>query len=650
MSDERWNSETTDKQFTEPGSSVDDSHIGDVAAEVIDETNETSGTASNPYAEYADAGSATGNGTYHYENTSHEYYQGENYGSSMGGSSDGGSGGRGKGFLAVVLAIVFGVCIGAGFWGVHRYLGSTDVPAETAIAGAAENKDSAVSGEKNAEADTVTEDTQNAAGESGQKSEKDKASADADAAAQEQKNNAAAETQTTPAQQQNETAQQKEAVQQETTASAANTGIENEAGLIIADVETPETELTKVVDTVMPSIVSVYNDFTEEVQTFYGQTFTRQGESTGSGIIIGKTDTELLIVTNNHVVDGADHLRVLFIDQETCDAEIKGTNPSNDLAVIAVALSDIKSTTLDQIKVATLGNSDNLKIGEDVIAIGNALGYGQSVTTGIVSANNREISDETITGTFIQTDAAINPGNSGGALVNINGHVVGINSSKIGGNAVEGMGFAIPISRAIPIIEELMNRETLSKVEESERGTIGISGVTVTSDVAKAYNMPQGVYVAQIIENGGAAKSDLHEGDIITAIDGQTVSSMEELQKQLEYHRAGTEVTLTVQRQDGKGSYAETAVKVTLGTRASIENQGQQESQDDQSQQGGRYDQGRQDGQTEQDQQDGQTEQNQQGGQNGRNGYNDQSEQNGNIQGGQDPFSLFEQFGFPFGF
>ena len=650
MSDERWNSETTDNQFTQPGSSVDDSHIVDVAAEVIDETNETSGTASNPYAEYADAGSATGNGTYHYENTSHEYYQGENYGSSMGGSSDGGSGGRGKGFLAVVLAIVFGVCIGAGFWGVHRYLGSTDVPAETAIAGAAENKDSAVSGEKNAEADTVTEDTQNAAGESGQKSEKDKASADADAAAQEQMNNAAAETQTTPAQQQNETAQQKEAVQQETTASAANTGIENEAGLIIADAETPETELTKVVDTVMPSIVSVYNDFTEEVQTFYGQTFTRQGESTGSGIIIGKTDTELLIVTNNHVVDGADHLRVLFIDQETCDAEIKGTNPSNDLAVIAVALSDIKSTTLDQIKVATLGNSDNLKIGEDVIAIGNALGYGQSVTTGIVSANNREISDETITGTFIQTDAAINPGNSGGALVNINGHVIGINSSKIGGNAVEGMGFAIPISRAIPIIEELMNRETLSKVEESERGTIGISGVTVTSDVAKAYNMPQGVYVAQIIENGGAAKSDLHEGDIITAIDGQTVSSMEELQKQLEYHRAGTEVTLTVQRQDGKGSYAETAVKVTLGTRASIENQGQQESQDDQSQQGGRYDQGRQDGQTEQDQQDGQTEQDQQGGQNGRNGYNDQSEQNGNIQGGQDPFSLFEQFGFPFGF
>ena len=367
--------------------------------------------------------------------------------------------------------------------------------------------------------------------------------------------------------------------------------------MIIADSETPETELTKVVDKVMPSIVSVYNDFTEEVQNFYGQTFTRQGESTGSGIIIGKTDSELLIVTNNHVVEGADHLRVLFIDQETCDAEIKGTDPSNDLAVIAVSLSDIKDTTQNQIKVATLGNSDTLKIGEDVIAIGNALGYGQSVTTGIVSANNREINDDTITGTFIQTDAAINPGNSGGALVNINGYVIGINSSKIGGNAVEGMGFAIPISRAIPIIEELMSHETLSKVDESEQGTIGISGATVTSDVAKAYNMPQGVYVAQIIENGGAANSELREGDIITAIDGQTVTSMEELQKRLQYYKAGTEVTLTVQRQDGMGSYAEASVKVTLGTRESLENAN---TQNNQSQQGGQYQQG---GQPQQDEQ-----------------------------------------------
>ena len=418
-------------------------------------------------------------------------------------------------------------------------------------------------------------------------------------------------------------------VQQQASDKTESEGIKNEAGLIIADSETPDTELTKVVDKVMPSIVSVYNDFTEEVQNFYGQTFTRQGESTGSGIIIGKTDNELLIVTNNHVVEGADHLRVLFIDQETCDAEIKGTDPSNDLAVIAVSLSNIKDTTQNQIKVATLGNSDSLKIGEDVIAIGNALGYGQSVTTGIVSANNREINDDTITGTFIQTDAAINPGNSGGALVNINGYVIGINSSKIGGNAVEGMGFAIPISRAIPIIEELMSHKTLSKVDESEQGTIGISGATVTSDVAKAYNMPQGVYVAQIIENGGAANSELREGDIITAIDSQTVSSMEELQRRLQYYKAGTEVTLTVQRQDGKGSYAETAVKVTLGTRESLQNTNPQNNQP---QQGSQPQQGNQP---------------QQGGQNDQNGYNSQGESDATID--QDIADLFRQFGFSFG-
>ena len=340
-------------------------------------------------------------------------------------------------------------------------------------------------------------------------------------------------------------------------------------------------------------------------------------------------------MTNNHVVEGADNLRVLFIDQETCNAEIKGTDPSNDLAVIAVPLESIKDTTQGQIKVATLGNSDNLKIGEDVIAIGNALGYGQSVTTGIVSANNREISDETITGTFIQTDAAINPGNSGGALVNINGNVIGINSSKIGGDTVEGMGFAIPITRAIPIIEELMNRETLSKVDEAEQGTIGISGATVTSDVSKAYNMPVGVYVAQILENGGAAtsNSDLREGDIITAINGQSISSMEELQKMLQYYKAGTEVTLTVQRQDGQGSYAEAEVKVTLGTRASIENQQQNDQQNGQQQNG------------QQEQVDpNMPGQNGNNGQDSQNGYNEQSGE------GQGSYNPFEQFGFPFGY
>ena len=502
-----------------------------------------------------------------------------------------------------------GVCIGAGFWGVHRYLGNKGLTADAAITESADNKDSSLTGEKKQEAAVEDKQDDTAAAEQNEPAAKD--------AVPENK-------QETPA-----AAESADPVQQQASDKTESEGIKNEAGLIIADSETPDTELTKVVDKVMPSIVSVYNDFTEEVQNFYGQTFTRQGESTGSGIIIGKTDNELLIVTNNHVVEGADHLRVLFIDQETCDAEIKGTDPSNDLAVIAVSLSNIKDTTQNQIKVATLGNSDSLKIGEDVIAIGNALGYGQSVTTGIVSANNREINDDTITGTFIQTDAAINPGNSGGALVNINGYVIGINSSKIGGNAVEGMGFAIPISRAIPIIEELMSHKTLSKVDESEQGTIGISGATVTSDVAKAYNMPQGVYVAQIIENGGAANSELREGDIITAIDSQTVSSMEELQRRLQYYKAGTEVTLTVQRQDGKGSYAETAVKVTLGTRESLQNTNPQNNQP---QQGSQPQQGNQP---------------QQGGQNDQNGYNSQGESDATID--QDIADLFRQFGFSFG-
>ena len=632
MSDERWNAETTENQFTAESSGTDDKNIIDSTAEVV---SETSSRASEPVHDYeyktqntaayenysrdaaaggtyahADQGSATGNGNYNYENSTHEYYQGGNYGSSMGGGrSGGGSNGRGKGFLVVVLAIVFGVCIGAGFWGVHRYLGNKGLTADAAITESADNKDSSLTGEKKQEAAVEDKQDDTAAAEQNEPAAKDAVPENKQA--------------TPPA------AESADPVQQQASDKTESEGIKNEAGLIIADSETPDTELTKVVDKVMPSIVSVYNDFTEEVQNFYGQTFTRQGESTGSGIIIGKTDNELLIVTNNHVVEGADHLRVLFIDQETCDAEIKGTDPSNDLAVIAVSLSNIKDTTQNQIKVATLGNSDSLKIGEDVIAIGNALGYGQSVTTGIVSANNREINDDTITGTFIQTDAAINPGNSGGALVNINGYVIGINSSKIGGNAVEGMGFAIPISRAIPIIEELMSHKTLSKVDESEQGTIGISGATVTSDVAKAYNMPQGVYVAQIIENGGAANSELREGDIITAIDSQTVSSMEELQRRLQYYKAGTEVTLTVQRQDGTGSYAETAVKVTLGTRESLQNTNPQNNQP---QQGSQPQQGNQP---------------QQGGQNDQNGYNSQGESDATIE--QDIADLFRQFGFSFG-
>ena len=642
MSDEKLNFDTSNETVTSNGAQEPvDQNIVESTAEVISESVTTeapsgeaakeeaptysyetysTNTSTNEYM-HADAGSATGNGSYQYSGANHEYYQGENYGSSVGsgtgGNGNGNRGGRGKGFLAVVLAIIFGACIGAGFWGVHRYVGKTSA-AETAIADAAGNQDSSITGEQKEEepAEAPAEGAPQA--EEQAPAQDPAAEQDAQAAQEQPAETTAPQTQNAGSFEQAE-------------------GIKNEAGLIIADTETPDTELTRVVDQVMPSIVSVYNDFTQEVQTFYGQTYTRQGESTGSGIIIGKTDSELLIVTNNHVVEGADNLRVLFIDQETCNAEIKGTDPSNDLAVIAVPLESIKDTTQGQIKVATLGNSDNLKIGEDVIAIGNALGYGQSVTTGIVSANNREISDETITGTFIQTDAAINPGNSGGALVNINGNVIGINSSKIGGDTVEGMGFAIPITRAIPIIEDLMSRETLNKVDEAEQGTIGISGATVTSDVSKAYNMPVGVYVAQILENGGAASSDLREGDIITAINKQSISSMEELQKMLQYYKAGTEVTLTVQRQDGQGSYKEAEVKVTLGTRASIENQQQNDQQNGQQQNG-------QQEQVDPNMPDQNGGQNGNNGQDGQNGYNGQS---GNGQGSY--YNPFEQFGFPFG-
>ena len=642
MSDEKLNFDTSNETVTSNGAQEPvDQNIVESTAEVISESVTTeapsgeaakeeaptysyetysTNTSTNEYM-HADAGSATGNGSYQYSGANHEYYQGENYGSSVGsgtgGNGNGNRGGRGKGFLAVVLAIIFGACIGAGFWGVHRYVGKTSA-AETAIADAAGNQDSSITGEQKEEepAEAPAEGAPQA--EEQAPAQDPAAEQDAQAAQEQPAETTAPQTQNAGSFEQAE-------------------GIKNEAGLIIADTETPDTELTRVVDQVMPSIVSVYNDFTQEVQTFYGQTYTRQGESTGSGIIIGKTDRELLIVTNNHVVEGADNLRVLFIDQETCNAEIKGTDPSNDLAVIAVPFESIKDTTQGQIKVATLGNSDNLKIGEDVIAIGNALGYGQSVTTGIVSANNREISDETITGTFIQTDAAINPGNSGGALVNINGNVIGINSSKIGGDTVEGMGFAIPITRAIPIIEDLMSRETLNKVDEAEQGTIGISGATVTSDVSKAYNMPVGVYVAQILENGGAASSDLREGDIITAINKQSISSMEELQKMLQYYKAGTEVTLTVQRQDGQGSYKEAEVKVTLGTRASIENQQQND------QQNGQQENGQQE-QVDPNMPDQNGGQNGNNGQDGQNGYNGQS---GNGQGSY--YNPFEQFGFPFG-
>lgn len=325
------------------------------------------------------------------------------------------------------------------------------------------------------------------------------------------------------------------------------------------------TDVTNVVEEVMPSVVSITNT-SVITQSFWGQQFQSENQSSGSGIIVGENDTELLIVTNNHVISDSTELKVQFIDGSIADAKVKGTDVNMDLAVIAVALDSLERETISNISIAVLGDSESLKVGEPAIAIGNALGYGQSVTTGVISALNRQIAmseDGSTSGTLIQTDAAINPGNSGGALLNVRGEVVGINSNKIGGNAIEGMGYAIPISNAKPIIEELMNRETKDKVDAAKKGYLGISGLNVTIDVSTMYGMPEGVYVAQVYQ-GGAYEAGIMKGDIITAFDGSSVRTMEDLQGYLEYYEIGEKVLVTIQRPNA-GGYVEQQVLVTLG-------------------------------------------------------------------------------------
>ncbi len=279
-----------------------------------------------------------------------------------------------------------------------------------------------------------------------------------------------------------------------------------------------------------------------------------------------------MIVSNNHVVESADTLTVTFIDGSEAQAQIKGLDSDMDLAVIAVSLSDLSEDTKNAITVATLGSSDELKLGEPVIAIGNALGYGQSVTNGIVSALNREITLENgATGTFIQTNAAINPGNSGGALLNMNGEVVGINSNKIGGTTVEGMGYAIPITSASPIIADLMERQTRTKVAEDEVGYIGISLQEVTSQISQMYNMPEGIYVVSVEEGSAAANAGIMKGDIITKFDGSSITSYSDLQKMLQYYAVGDSVTVTVQRPQN-GEYVSIELNLTLGSRPAGQN------------------------------------------------------------------------------
>lgn len=336
-----------------------------------------------------------------------------------------------------------------------------------------------------------------------------------------------------------------------------------------AGADTTISGVTEVAQNAMPSVVAITSKSVQEVQSyFHGRSYQYESEGAGSGIIVGKNDEELLICTNSHVVEGAQELTVSFADDSSCEAQIKGTDPANDLAVVAVKLADISEDTMDQIKIAQVGDSDELLVGEQVVAIGNALGYGQSVTTGIVSALDRSISIEdggvSTYDNLIQTDAAINPGNSGGALLNMSGELIGINSAKASSSGVEGMGYAIPVSKAQPILEELMNQETRTKAAEGESAYMGISGQSVSEEATQVYGIPSGVCVTEIEENSAAQNAGLKRGDIITAFDGSAVSSIQELKERLQYYKSGETVELTVQTTEN-GEYVEETVSITLG-------------------------------------------------------------------------------------
>ena len=339
------------------------------------------------------------------------------------------------------------------------------------------------------------------------------------------------------------------------------------AKLTTSSSSTGTSDIATIAKNAMPSIVSITNMSVQEVQSFFGGTQQQESTSVGSGIIIGQTDSELLILTNNHVVEGNEKLTVSFVDNESVEANVKGTDSTKDLAVVAVKISDVKDSTMDEIAVATMGDSSKLEVGEQVVAIGNALGYGQSVTSGIVSATERTL-DGYEGGTLIQTDAAINPGNSGGALLNSNGEVIGINTAKVATDSVEGMGYAIPISDASDTIQNLMNQVTKTKVSEAEQGYLGIQGVDVSDESAKMYNMPTGVYISDVVKNGGAQQAGLTKGSVITGLEGTTISDMNSLKEQLQYYRVGDKVKVTVQVPGNNGEYTEKTVEVTLGSKS----------------------------------------------------------------------------------
>ena len=347
---------------------------------------------------------------------------------------------------------------------------------------------------------------------------------------------------------------------------------------------TGEMSVKDVASSAMPSLVAISTTTVEEVETFFGTT-SQEVPASGTGVIVGQNDDELLIATNNHVVSGATSLSVSFIDDETVEGQIKGTDADNDLAVVAVKLSDIKDETKSQIKIAVMGNSDDLEVGDQVVAIGNALGTGQSLTSGYISAKDRTISSqdestgETITSEgLIQTDAAINPGNSGGALLNMNGEVIGINSAKLASTEVEGMGYAIPVSRVSDIIENLMNEQTRTKVAAEDQGTIGIKCLDVSSQIQQAYNMPAGIYISEVTSGSAAENAGLKSGYVLTSFDGHSITSTSELKSLLQYYSAGETVEVEVQVPDN-GSYETKTFSLTLGTSTSSSDDQQSDSQ-----------------------------------------------------------------------
>lgn len=394
--------------------------------------------------------------------------------------------------------------------------------------------------------------------------------------------------------------------------SDSNQNVPNENAGEATTVSNENYTVAQVAERCMPAMVGITNKSIQEVPNYFGfGSQNYESESSGSGIIIGQTDTELLIATNNHVVSGANTLTVCFVDDELVNAIIKGTDADNDLAVISVNLSDIKEETLNQIKVIEIGDSDEMAVGDQVVAIGNALGYGQSVSTGIISALDRDVTIDNTTYTLMQTDAAINPGNSGGALLNMKGELIGINESKYADTDVEGMGYAIPISTATPILSDLMSRETRYKVADENASYLGISCKDISSEFAEMYNVPTGVYVDSVVEDGPAANAGLQKGDIITEFDGTKTASYSDLISLLEYYAAGEIIDITYYRTNN-GVYTEQTTSIVLGARSDSE-LAQQESETE-------------------------NPQNNQGGQNGGN-----SEYYGNQGGG---FDIFDFFGY----